>query len=81
MSLTVSAPGKIHLLGEHTVVYGKPALLASINKRLYVGIKSQESRIKNNKEIIIKNTEKDSLVRQAISVFQKAFSINKLPPL
>ncbi len=29
----VSAPGKIHLLGEHSVVYGKPALLTTINLR------------------------------------------------
>lgn len=32
-SITVSVPGKIHLLGEHTVVYGKPALIAAIDKR------------------------------------------------
>lgn len=34
-----SAPGKIHLIGEHSSVYGKPALLAAINKRLTVNIK------------------------------------------
>jgi mevalonate kinase len=32
--ITVSVPGKIHLIGEHVVVYGKPAILASINKRV-----------------------------------------------
>lgn len=37
-SITISAPGKIHLLGEHAVVYGKPALLASINLRVTVHI-------------------------------------------
>ncbi len=34
--IKVSAPGKIHLMGEHSVVYGKPALLAAINKRVFV---------------------------------------------
>lgn len=34
--ITASAPGKIHLLGEHSVVYGKPALIAAIDKRITV---------------------------------------------
>lgn len=36
--ITVSVPGKIHLMGEHAVVYGKPALLAAINRRLTVTV-------------------------------------------
>jgi mevalonate kinase len=36
MKVTVSAPGKITLLGEHAVVYGKPALVSAIDRRLYV---------------------------------------------
>lgn len=32
-NLCVSSPGKIHLLGEHSVVYGFSALLATVNKR------------------------------------------------
>lgn len=36
--VTVSVPGKIHLMGEHAVVYGKPALLSAINRRLTVTV-------------------------------------------
>ena len=36
--ITIFVPAKIHLLGEHAVVYGKPALLAAINKRISVQI-------------------------------------------
>lgn len=43
---TVSAPGKIHLMGEHAVVYGKPALLTAIDLRLSVTVK--ESKRKNS---------------------------------
>lgn len=90
MKITVSAPGKIHFLGEHMVVYGKPAILAAIDKRLYVQIKNQKSpaspglgraKIKSREEIIIHTQEKNDLVWETIKVFQKNISINKLPPL
>jgi mevalonate kinase len=42
--IKVSAPGKIHLLGEHSVVYGKPAILAAINLKVHVTISKKHSK-------------------------------------
>lgn len=36
--VTVSAPGKLILSGEHSVVYGYPALLTAINRRCWVKV-------------------------------------------
>lgn len=38
LNYRVSAPGKLILFGEHSVVYGKSALAASINKRTYLSV-------------------------------------------
>ena len=47
--ITVSAPGKLHVLGEHVVVYGKPAIIAAVDKRCVVTITERE-----DEKIVIK---------------------------
>ena len=32
--ITVSAPGKLMLLGEHAVVYGRPCIVTAVNQRM-----------------------------------------------
>lgn len=36
IQVIASAPGKITLFGEHAIVYGEPALVTAISRRLYV---------------------------------------------
>lgn len=45
-----SAPAKVILFGEHFVVYGKPAILASIDKRVYV-----DAKVRKDSRIVIKS--------------------------
>lgn len=53
-SVTCKVPGKIHLLGEHAVVYGKPALLCAISKFVSVSCKPSTSDLV---EISFKKTQ------------------------
>lgn len=43
LAFTVSAPGKVILHGEHSVVYGKTALAASLNIRTNITVKEGDS--------------------------------------
>jgi len=47
--LKVSAPGKIHLIGEHSVVFGFSAIISAIDKRTKIKAeKADKIKIKNN---------------------------------
>ena len=71
--ITVSVPSKVHLLGEHAVVYGKPALLAAIDKRISVTINYSK-----NKQILGgQGYEKE--IRQLLEILEK--EIKKLTKL
>lgn len=81
MQITVSAPGKIHLLGEHTVVYGHPALLAAVDKRIYISVKREALSVKEKKDYIIHNTLDSIYFNKIIYLFKNYFKIEKLPQL
>lgn len=51
LKFTVSAPGKIILNGEHSVVYNKPALAGAIDLRNYVTLTVRRSIHKTNESI------------------------------
>lgn len=76
--ITVTVPAKIHLLGEHTSVYGKPALLAAINKRITIQI----SNSSKNEGIVLKK-EYPRLVefqKNLESAIKKEFKVRQIHP-
>lgn len=55
MHASASAPAKVILFGEHFVVYNKPAILASIDKRVNVDVKVRDDQKFVIKSKIVKN--------------------------
>lgn len=66
--IKVSAPGKIHLLGEHAVVYGKPALLTTIDLRVSVSVIPSASEGSHPLKKIIE------------PILKNYFKLKKIPP-
>lgn len=52
--VTVSAPGKLMLMGEHAVVYGRPCLVTAINWRLKISVEILEESL-----LIVKTKESE----------------------
>lgn len=75
MKIIVSAPGKVNIMGEHAVVYGKPSLLAAINRRLTVTIEDASTTTFYNipKEV-------QQIIDHALEVIRKEYKIDSIPP-
>lgn len=75
-SIKFSAPGKIHFLGEHTVVHGKPALLAAINLRITVTISHLRGVTLTTKD----SSEEVKRLRETVeNVVKSKFKLKKIP--
>lgn len=73
MSITVSAPGKLMLLGEHAVVYGYPSLVTAVDQRLYVTIDKAQGMNDIIETPQVKNT---SFVSETLSYFRNKYHKN-----
>ena len=58
--ITVSAPGKLMLLGEHAVVYGHPCIVTAVDQRLYLTAEllKEPVFILNAPDVKVKNYKK-----------------------
>jgi mevalonate kinase len=44
-TITVSAPGKLMLFGEHAVVYGHPCIVTAVGQRMFVTVTRDKSQV------------------------------------
>lgn len=71
---TVSVPGKIILMGEHAVVYGKPALIAAVDRRLRVTVSDSD------RQEIISDEGKD-YIKHIRAIVMHHFNIRENHPV
>lgn len=77
LAFTISAPGKVILHGEHSVVHGKTALAASLNLRTKITLKETDS-IDGNISLDLPNLELKHVF--AVLELNNVF-LSNLPPL
>lgn len=70
--IQTSAPGKLMLLGDYSVVYNNPCLVTAVDKRLYVEAEIIDA---DEDEIITPQVKESRFVLETISHFKEKFSI------
>lgn len=83
--IKVSAPCKLHFLGEHAVVYGKPAIMATINLRVTVAlipIRQLTGSDGKTKEATDSSaiSQRDNVRNIIEPIIKKELGIKKIPP-
>jgi len=72
--ITVSAPGKVILMGDHAVVYGKPALISAINLRL-------TAKVSDSLKPTIIADEGEEYINHILTTVCKHFNLKNIPSL
>lgn len=72
--IQISAPGKLMLLGDYSVVYDNPCLVTAVDKRLYVEAEIIEA---GEDEINTPQVKESRFVLETIAHFKEVFSIRK----
>lgn len=72
--VTVKAPGKLMLMGEHAVVYGYPCLVTAIDKYLTVKIQKLD---KQDDFLDLPWGVDDRIVRETLSLFRRKYQVKQ----
>lgn len=70
--VTISAPGKLLLLGDHAVVYGYPCLVTAVNYRVFVEVSLSEKD-----EFIFPDRNKSNFIDAGLTLFRKKFNTDQ----